>query len=1714
MGTWIYLMACLASAVHFCVCTPHRFLVTAPSVFHVGVKERVSVQVGKSLLNQQVTCYLEQEKGRIPMSHKQSQTIRAEGHIETLELEVFADKVSNLKSGTPPYLNLVCDISSQRRIARVLVSQHSGYIFIQTSQPVYNPTQTVWYRIFTLDHSMRPKSGSVQLAVINAEGNKIKKLTVHVTRGIYSNSFHIPDVSKPGVWKIIANYKGDDSNVTIREFKVQKFVLPSFIVSIQPDIHYYLLSAETFSFTISASYSYGEAVSGGFHCRFGVKKEPEENSQPVQFIKNLEQTGTIKEPARVSIRTADLRKLLKDDTLEGLAETRAQFYIGVTVTDTRSGEVQEGEIMLPIVLQAYSVDLSRTRSHFIPGVPLDVTVVVHLANGHPAAHKQVQIDVSSSIERTADRETDQEGTVHHSFNIDGRPTLINVKVTIEGKEYSKTLLPATSPSQSFLFISVSNNVLSPGQNIPVSFNIPSGRPEDGRIYYMVLSRGVLRKWDSIKTGVLTKTTVSISPDMTPSFRLIGYYYHQNGEIVADSVWVDVQDVCEGTIKIKPEKNTYKPSELVKMDIDLGDQKAKVALLAVDKAIYALNAHNKLTPKQVFASMQSYDLGCSYGGGQNSEAVFNDAGLTFISHSETKSQMRKGFSCESGFRRQRRSIDLQSLMGQKESTYTDPKLQKCCHHGFTLIPMALTCQQRAARANRTEGEDCANAFLDCCLHAAKLREKKRLEDQSKSHGRTSGASDIEDFFDNSVQDIRRYFPPSFEFRDIEVNGKQTHSFHAPDSITTWEIQAVSLSTSHGICVAEPADVRVFKNIFVSLRLPYSVRRHEQMSIVAVIYNYGNGEKELAVHMKQVDNLCSPGSTTSSSYINITLAAQSSQTVTFSAVPMATGEIPITIQLYDRDFETGLDAIVKMLLVKTEGVEKREEKSYFFNLDGRSENRIEIDGEFPNNTVPDSPTNLFVKLEGEVFGQSAALSLLSPSSVEKLITLPNGCGEQTMLGLSPTALSIRYLDKSNRWAELTPGLRDKALDFITIGYDRILTYKKADGSYGAFPSRPSSNWLTALVVKVLALVAERQVEETRQGGRSEKLISEEDIRISVRFLIGQQNNDGSFSDPNPVLDRKMQGGIGGVENDASLTAFITIALHHSRPFLEDEQDDVESSISKATGYLQSRVEALQRPYAVAITAYALAISLRDKSLAEPAWRKLKTLAQREKECIVWRSDEAIRLDGEKKPHKVPPANALSVETTAYGLLTALAHKDFEMADAAACFLSTQENYGGGFYSTQDTMIALEAMSQYAISQPETRSSTLDAQFDVPGKAQKEKLVLDKTGEKVEAELKRLLGNNINMKISGQGKAKMKVVKAFYSLEPEANCDDLSINVTVEGKVAYTERVIENYNYYYEEEGDVEEQRREEEDLPRSAIEWFDARTRTRRDTSQSLESQDTVKYHVCVSHKPGQGISGMAIADITLLSGFTANTEQLEKLKSLSDRYISHYEVSHGRVLLYFNEMEQEGECIAFEATQKIPIGLLQPAPATFYDYYEPDRRCSVFYSAPKRSKMVSTLCSGDVCQCAERPCHKEKETLEMKILKDTRLAYACYQPTVEYAFVVYVDSVTVKSNFELYRTVVKVVAKATGDRDVQTDSIRVFAKRRQCKGELEVGKTYLIMGKDGATTDATGQMQYLLDANTWVEKKLDPSTCTASVNKKFCKHFKDFTTHLQLDGCNV
>ncbi|XP_078027937.1 complement C4-B-like [Epinephelus lanceolatus] len=1688
------------------------FLISAPGVFHVGVNEKVSVQMGKTYLNIPVTLYLEHEASATIVSEKKTTQCTVEGEVKTVELMIEKEKMSRfLKNYQHSYLLLVAKFSDQDlKKTHVLVSKRRGNIFIQTDQPIYNPTQKVKYRIFTLDHSFRPHDEVFQISVFNAAGNRVIKSLRTAKGGILQDYFFIPDVSKMGTWKITAHYKDDEANVASREFKVQKFVLPSFEVNIGMEQRYVLLSAEQFDFTISARYSHGERVKGAYHCQFGFVKTgpaPGLKTKP-DFIRGLELTGSVTGgTAKASLQIADLQEHFQKQqnrTLSDLTQSGARLYLGVFVTNIQSGEIQEAEIYLPVVSHKYIIDVSQTRPYFHPGYPLDIKVIIRLPDGSPTAGVPVKIDALPSSEESWQGTTDQEGAVFPVFNIPNT-FWVAIKVSADGLERQEIIYRASRwRGISFLYMTFNNRIYSVGEFLTVNYNTING-PGQGFIYYMVLSRGILITQGSLRFGTAIKHNLQITSDMVPSFRLIGYYYNERCDIIADSVWIDVRDECEIKVKVE-EKEPFVPGRKTKLEFDLHGQRARVALLAVDKAIYALNADNKLTAKEVFSTMQSYDLGCPHRRSLDPDSALVDAGLSFVSQSEAV--WKKNLACDSKFARQRRAVDLQQEMMALKSNFSDEKLQDCCVRGFSLIPMIRTCQDRAKRVSLVEANPvCADVFLKCCLEGERLRQKKIQEDAQNGLGRTASTADIEEFFmDPAAQYIRHKFPPSFEFREFDVNGKESYSLALPDSITTWEIQVVTLSAETGFCVVKPSEFRAFKSVFVSLRLPFSVKRYEQLSISPVIYNYGHKRLQVAVHMEQTTGLCSPGSATSTAFVNITVEPESSQFVSFSAVPMVPGEIPIKIRLYDIENEMGIDAVEKKLNVLEEGIEKRVEETQVLKLDGRSTKTITIDGSLPADTVPDSSSNIFISVEGDGFGSSHAKNLLSPHKVAGLIVLPTGCLEQTMTGLAPTASAVRYLDLSEQWFDLPAGSRDDALDKIEQGYMRVLTYKKKeDGSYRAFLSASPSNWLTALVVKVLSLVAQRQSVAFGEQGRKARVVPEEEIRQPVSYLLSVQKTDGSFDDPERVLHR---GVMKGKDEDTSMTAFITLALKQSLQFLQTElRNDAEASISNATEYLLSHLEELQHPYAVAITAYCLAVCLPQGTDHSSAWTKLQALATEGKNgCYLWTAN----VNQQNKER----ADALTVETTAYALLAAVELGHTEWADKTACWLTTQENYFGGYKSSQDTIMALEALAEYEIKRSISPDANLIAEFTVRGKREIVRLELENKKEKVETNLKKFSGSNINVQLTGKGDTKLKILKAYHQMDPKDDCDQVSIRVTVEGKVKYTAKVIENYEYYddYDNNEDVVEK---DMRVPRSAIEWFDARTRNRRDVDNDVKSDETLTYTICVSHSPNTNLTGMAIADITLLSGFEAVIQDLDRLKDEPERYISHYEVSYGRVLLYFNELLQSEECISFDAIQRVPIGLLQPAPAVFYDYYEPNRKCTVFYSAPQRSKVVSKLCSEDVCQCAERPCHEIQNTFQLKSGRtntNSRSTHACFFPRVDYAYIVEVLNVSMKSNFELYKMKVNEVLRSHGDILVDENSVRVFAKRRHCKGPLELGKQYLIMGKDGSTTDSNGGMQYLLESNTWVERKPLKEECKKSAHRAACTGFTTFTDDYKINGC--
>ncbi|XP_067416347.1 complement C4-A [Emydura macquarii macquarii] len=1709
------------------VCASHqapRLLLAAPSLVPVGVEVGVVLQAEGAAGRLEGTVYFQNE---MDTRQKCSPEVPFSLGPETGYMQRLSLKVS-------PELAVRCGLAALRRdryLQLVARSQHlppprtqtlrlawtsrRGHLFIQTDKPVYTPRQKVHFRVFALNHELRPTAESVTITILNSQGLQVRKVQQFSRNSVITDQLAIPDISEPGTWRITARFSNALESNSSAEFEVKKYVLPRFEVKMIPDRTHMLVTGEgppDLRIDLQVRFVYGKGVNGVAYLRFGVSNEAGDKT----FLRGLEQQLTVNNGAANVTLRRDLLVQKLGRPLRELAGTN--LYVTATVIETASGELEEQELStVKFVTSPYSVDLSRTKRHFVPGVPFLVLARVTLADGSPAPQTPVWVSAQVSGD-SAPHESravaDENGLVVVPLNLGQGASALTLKV-VAGEpapaEASLRAVATQAPSRHYLHLSASwGGALQPGQSLALQLQA-IGADAFNYFYYMVLHRGsiVAARHVARAQTSLTAVSIPVTAALAPAFRVVAFY-RLDEEVVADSLWVDVEDVCEGKLELRPDQHSQplRPHNKLGFTV-VTDSPASVSLVAVDSAVYVVNRRHRLTPAKVFEALGSYDLGCTPGSGADALGVFGDAGLA-LRVGQLQSPIHRGHRCGPDASRRKRSLDFQLKAQEKASRYqADPVALQCCRDGMTQVPMRRTCEQRATRIGASPDSRCQLAFLDCCRFATKLRRRARAWGPG-GLARVDPMVQEDDFFDedDAVQ-TRSVFPESWLWKTITVDRSSRQSHLVPDSITTWEIQAISMSPSTGICVSDPLSVRVFQDFHISLQLPYSVKRFEQLELRPVLYNYLAQPVNVSVYMERSEGICAPATGGRLRRQAVQVPAQGALAVPFALVPMGAADIPVTVTAVG---SRGIsDSITRSLRVQREGAVQLDEMSFLLDSEDRRSRSLEIPGQLPPNAVPHGDFKMSVRVTADTATETLENSL-SPAGLAGLLRVPQGCAEQTMIYMAPGLYAMRYLDETEQWAQLAPERKAEGLENLRLGYERILTFRKTDGSYGAWLHRDSSTWLTAFVVKVLAL--SRQYQAVDDAG----------IRQSVQWLLGNQQPDGSFQDPEPVIHREMQGGVGGKQGSVSLTAFVVLSLKHARVAYEEPETDPElerekqeqlerlrKSLVQATQHLSGALEREQLdPYPAAITAYALSWASTNASAIAAADARLRELATQDRNGTVmyWVVDDQGRLQRESRPGQVPPALAISIETTGYGLLHLLLRNDIPAARKVARWLVERRNYGGGFQSTQDTVVALDALSQFWIMTYSQEENNLGFTFSTPGKSAAKKITLDKSQNQIQEELQFSLGDNLRVKVEGKGKGTLTVLKLYHVLElHNSSCKSLGLEVTVSGDVRFDVEEDEDYDYNDGGESPAAE-------APLHPIHWFDARRRRRREAADPSQRNKDVAFSVCIWRQPGARLSGMAIADITLLSGFQPHMDDLDKLKDLADRYISHYELQGQRLLLYFETVPQEKDCVGFRATQTVSVGLLQPASASLYDFYEPAQRCSIFYSAPARSRFVSALCSEDVGQCAEGACPRLKRTLEDEVTEEVRMEFACYSPRVHYGYEVRVQKLEELSGFRAYEAEILEPLQFTEDVGLQAGQRRWFLVRASCRIRLVPGRRYLLMGQDGETRDPQGHSRYLLDAAAWIEELPETTRCRATAHRNRCAQLRAFADGYRQNGCKV
>uniref|UniRef100_A0A3B4DFJ5 Alpha-2-macroglobulin-like protein 1 n=1 Tax=Pygocentrus nattereri TaxID=42514 RepID=A0A3B4DFJ5_PYGNA len=694
-------------------------------------------------------------------------------------------------------------------------------------------------------------------------------------------------------------------------------------------------------------------------------------------------------------------------------------------------------------------------------------------------------------------------------------------------------------------------------------------------------------------------------------------------------------------------------------------------------------------------------------------------------------------------------------------------------------------------------------------------------------------------------VRTFFPETWVWDLVRVghSGIMGVKKSVPDSITSWTAGAFCTS-SVGFGVAPKVELTAFQPFFVSLTLPYSIIRGEIFVLKASVFNYlkscvmvkvtlANSEQFTAqqcMGCQYTRCLCAEESWTFLWRIQPTVLGTVSFNVSAEALTTTAlcDNKPATVPDKGR-----IDTVVQTLLVEVS-----------FSVWVAVETTISL--KLPAVIVAGSAT-ASVSVLGDLMGRAL-------SNIDRLLAMPYGCGEQNMLLFAPNIYILLYLQSSG---QLTTEIRNKAETFLVSGYQRELSYKHDDGSYSAFGnSDPSGNtWLTAFVMKSF--------------GSAKQFIFVDQLYVDqAKTWLGQQQQySGSFASVGQLFHSDMKG---GVNDEVTLTAYITAAL------LELGTPLTDPMVQNSLNFLRNAFTQLNSIYATALLSYAF-------TLAGDQYMRIRALTALNSQAIVeaggrhWRRESDLNV-----------LDSLEVEMTSYVLLALLSGpvlQTFDMSYSAsiARWLAQQQNAFGGFASTQDTVVALQALAKYSAA---TYLLTGTVVVTVTGPSPPKIFTVSQS-------------NRLLLQESS-----LQVVPGDYT-------------VKAEGKGCVFAQFYVRYNI-----------------PPPADFSSFNISANTAGNCSIPIPS---VSLSVTVSYNGKRPQTNMVIIEVKLLSGFQLDEESLkpssDKINS-NEGTVKRVDQNEGTVIIYLDGLQKgDSKTYTLVILRETAVQNQKPAVVKVYDYYE-------------------------------------------------------------------------------------------------------------------------------------------------------------------------------------
>ncbi|XP_037563136.1 alpha-1-macroglobulin isoform X3 [Dermacentor silvarum] len=1403
-------------------------------------------------------------------------------------------------------------------------------ILVQSDKALYKPGQKVQFRVLPINNELKPVTDvKATIYVTSPSDVRIAQWNdVSFEKGIVQRDFQLTEEPELGLWQIVVELPTQ----TVRQhFEVNEYVLPKFEITIKPP-SYVLADAKEITWKICAHYTFGQPVDG----TLTVNVTYERYSWEKDDYPKINHTGPINGCYDMTVNTTLLRFNENYEIYKRISFVAQVNETGTGVTMNKTNFISRS--FNPLELNF--LEGEHGKNYFKPTMPFYGRLLVKKPDGVPVGGELVQLCLLSQSEEIKPRwwrtdrrlscknyTSDESGII--KFTIPPlKASVVTISVeavamnyeTVKYDTYGVKINQPKSTLYLQAWYSASNNFI---QVEPSKGPIPctgkysvrlryTGEPDTQKqFHFQVMARGKILK-DKVEDVAfkpdeavpvdasflveedLNETLPSnmaegsvstgsfefeLEPDFSyvPRVKVLAFYIRPDGEVIADAEQFEVEKCLQNNVTMRFGSETVQPATSAAIHVN-GSPRSYCGVGVVDKSVHLLKQDNQLTKDKVYDILKRLDI--------TRYTWPKQASYDYCRKQLAKNPQQYKRNIWNGPRSSNVEY-VDSITAFDESgvvVMSDLTLETrpCRKNIYDRPPYALAAPASALDAEEFDGDvvQLYSAVLRSSGGRQRVPAPRPLAFAAGpppppsavgfSNRVVGGLPGVPVALDSVAQsapsanipaksavEVRTYFPETWlwELKELDEHGELSFKEKIPHTITEWVGSTVCINSEDGIGVSDPAKIKAFQPFFASFNLPYSVVRGELVPVKVSVFNYL--EKCLPVDLKLAES--ADYHIEGESETTLCVCGSKSQVHKFQIRPQTIGEVNLTVSAAGSQSDTACgeqptekvvarDAVTRPLIIEAEGFEKEETQSVFVCPKDAGEGgaKNEFDLVLPEDLVEGS-ARAYVSVTGDIMGPAI-------KNLDSLVQVPTGCGEQNMVKFTPNVYVLDYLKATGKDQK---EIERKAVNNLKTGYQRQQKYKHYDGSYSAFGNSDSSGsmFLTAFVVKSF-----KQAEKYMP-------IDAGNLNESIKWIITKQKTNGCFQNVGTVLSSGLKGKVNSTAPGA-LTAYVLTALLEGG--LADAQV-VESALRC--------ISAQRDPSAhnLALSAYAAALAGHES--AKEYLEKLESIAVHKGGLTYW-----------SNAGKKGPSVSADVETAAYAVLAYLKlnpQENLNKAQPIVRWMATKRNSRGGFPSTQDTVLGLQALSAFATF---VSKDPVDITVKVDGNDVSESYNLKEDTKLVVQEKKVVnLPNKLTSEATGPGCALVSTTLK-YNVHTAPKSEGFELTAT----------------------------------------------------PSQEASDCNDHKVKICLRYD-GEQPSNMAVLELKLVSGYIPDEDHIYSLYREKDVKLKRHEVEKNQVNFYFEEITSENKCFDVRLHREFAIEDAKPATVKVYDYYEQENSNSVPYT---------------------------------------------------------------------------------------------------------------------------------------------------------------------------